>query len=54
MTRKHTKPSEETRALAALFALGSLDGDEKARFEHHLRDAGTHVGIIGSRNRIGY
>jgi anti-sigma factor ChrR (cupin superfamily) len=33
--------SEETQALAALYALGSLDGDEKTRFEQHLRDGCT-------------
>ena len=41
MTRKQMEHSEETQALAALYALGSLDGDEKARFEQHLRDGCT-------------
>ena len=41
MTRKQMEHSEETQVLAALYALGSLDGDERARFEQHLRDGCT-------------
>lgn len=38
MTWNQLEHSEEIQALAAPYALGSLDGEEKARFEQHLRD----------------
>lgn len=37
MTHKQFEHSEETKAWAALFALGSLGGEEKAEFERHLQ-----------------
>lgn len=36
MTQKQFEHSEETKAWAALFALGSLGGEEKILFEQHL------------------
>lgn len=37
MTHKQFEHSKETKAWAALFALGSLGGQEKAQFERHLQ-----------------
>ena len=34
----HPWPSEETRELASLYALGALDGQEQAAFEAHLAE----------------
>jgi anti-sigma factor ChrR (cupin superfamily) len=38
MTRKFFAHSEDSTASAALFALGSLRGDEKAAFAHHVHE----------------
>jgi anti-sigma factor ChrR (cupin superfamily) len=37
MTQKQFEHSEETKAWAALFALGSLSGEERVQFERHLQ-----------------
>ena len=47
MTQKQFEHSEETKAWAALFALGSLGDEEKVLFEQHM-----HEGCVVCKNEI--
>jgi len=54
MTKNQFEHSDETQALAALYALGSLAGEERVLFEEHLARNLRAFTKKPSRNPVAY